>query len=178
VNALFELQYWPLWAGAACLVAAAVLHAVLDVVPNALTALSFITGLIVAALATAGQASGAGGGMQSALMCAAVGGGVVIAFWLRKLAPGGTVKMHLAFCTWIGAAVPLWKSLSVTLLATAFPVIAVGLALLAARRSYRAAQREAGPESEVGVQDVPVQLLASACTIVGVVCAALLGWLD
>ncbi len=175
MSILMEVAYWPLWFGCAALAAAALLHLVLDVVPNSLSVLTALSGVAASCMASIGAAAGAGGGLASALLCMFVGGGIGVAFWLREWAPGGTVKMHLAFCGWVGAAIPLWSSLQVTLLVTGVTVAAVAIVLIPAYRVHLRRAQATEPGTQPHQDMAPVQLVASVAAILGLVLASEIG---
>jgi Flp pilus assembly protein protease CpaA len=116
------------------------------------------------------------GGFASSLACSLVAAVIGLSLYVYSVAPGGTVKMHIAFSAWIGATRPLWNSVLVTLVITATVLAVVGFAYAVALRMHgeRQAVNDAFGEC-TPAGEFPIQQLASLAAIAGVSVTPALG---
>ena len=99
-----EPHYWPLWICVGLLIFANVWNQATTRVPNWLTVTTLAAGMTVALALSLfpGILPRVNGGLGSAVIAVLVGAACALGLWFMANAPGGCVKMHIAFCAWIG----------------------------------------------------------------------------
>jgi hypothetical protein len=171
VDFILTVEAWPIWIAIALMAAAAGVHLLIDVVPNGLVICSVAAGLVAATLASTGRLP-ARGGIGSALACLAASAVILFALHASGRAPGGTAKMHIAYCTWLGCAAPLGSALLTTMIVTVAVVSACALGVALALRSRRIEMHgNVELEREPSRSEVSMQLAASATAVLGTVLA-------
>lgn len=172
---VLSVDAWPIWISIALMAAAAGVHLLIDVVPSGLVVCSVAAALIAAALASTGTLP-ANGGIVSALVCLALSAVIMTALHASGRAPGGTAKMHIAYCTWLGCAAPLGSALLTTMIVTVAVVGACALGVALAVRSRRIEmQDDVELEREPSRSEVSMQLAASVTAVLGTVLADWIG---
>lgn len=175
---LMQVHFWPLWIAVATLAAAALIHLVLDVVPNGLVLSSFVAACLIGLLAPFDLLPGARGNPARMILCMCMGGVVPMGLYVKGWAPGGTVKMHLALMAWIGVALPQRSAIVLALVVTLAVIAAVGLAFFVANRIYGSERVHKEPESERSPFQFPIQLVASVVSIAAMEAVAVLEWVQ
>jgi hypothetical protein len=166
---------WPVWVAVVLMAVAACIHLLIDVVPNGLAVGTAVTALITAGLISSGLAA-ARGGLGSAFACLLISFVVMLALHMARLAPGGTAKMHVAYCTWLGCAAPVGPAMLTTLLVTGAVIAAGAVGFALGLRERRVEERHL-PVSDGSLTRVTISLqsAASAAAVLGTLLADLLG---
>jgi hypothetical protein len=166
---------WPIWVAFVLMAVAAGIHLLIDVVPNGLALGTATAGLVTAGMVSGGIVS-ARGGLSGALLCLFVSAVVMVALHVSGVAPGGTAKMHIAYCTWLGCAAPPGSALLVTLVVTGAVMAAgaVGFAVWLRERRVEEQYRQLSvrPLTKTAI---PFQLVASTVAVLGTVYSDWLG---
>ena len=119
-------SWWPLTIGLMYLVVCAYFQCASDRVPNAVTGIAFLAGIIVSGCVESGLIAGAGG-FASSIAAGAIGFAALIAFYVLGFLGAACVKSNAVFGIWIGCVFPIGVAAYVVIASSIASIAVTGI---------------------------------------------------